>query len=77
MKINFRKYTISNDTLKKPSVIFLIFTICFSFFFVDLWKIWDAKKVKTTGSVLVEKQQFLMQLHAKMKSKLPESHSIA
>ena len=40
-------------------------------------KVWDAKKVKTTGSVLVEKQQFLMQLHAKMKSKLPESHSIA
>ncbi|MEI8137334.1 MAG: hypothetical protein WCH21_08425 [Bacteroidota bacterium] len=44
MKFNFSKYSFSEATLKKPSVIFLIFVTCFSFFFVDLFKIWDAHK---------------------------------
>ena len=41
MKFNFSKYFFSETTLKKPSVILLIFTFCFSFWFVDFWRPWN------------------------------------
>ena len=44
MKFNFSKYFFSEATLKKPSVIFLIFTFCFSFWFVDFWRPWNSSK---------------------------------
>lgn len=44
MKFDLSKYFFSEATLKKPSVIFLIFTIFFSIWFVDFWRPWNPEK---------------------------------
>ena len=38
MKINYSKFLPAQNTLRKPGVLFMIFTACFAFWFVDLWK---------------------------------------
>ena len=44
MKFDFSKYFFSETTLKKPSVILLLFTFFFSFWFVDFWRPWNPDK---------------------------------
>lgn len=44
MKFNYAKYLPLQETFKKPSVIFLIFTACFMFWFVDFWKPYNTAK---------------------------------
>jgi hypothetical protein len=44
MKFDLSKYFFSESTLKKPSVIFLIVTIFFSIWYVDLWRPWNPEK---------------------------------
>jgi hypothetical protein len=44
MKGNYLKYFFREETFKKPSVIFLIFAVCFAFWFVDFWKPYNAAK---------------------------------
>lgn len=42
--INFSKYIPRQETFKKPSILFLIFTACFSFWFVDFWRPYNVEK---------------------------------
>lgn len=44
MKWNLSKYFGSEDVFKKPSIIFLIFCVCFAFWFVDFWAPYNSLK---------------------------------
>lgn len=47
MKFNLTKYFPSETTIRKPSIIFLLFTICFAFWFLDFWKPYNMAKKET------------------------------
>ena len=47
LKLEVAKYFPSNDTLKKPSILFLVFSVCFAFWFVDFWAAYSAAQKGT------------------------------
>src|SRR6185369_5607609 len=47
MQFNYSKYLFPQETFKKPSVLFIVFTVCFAFWFVDFWKPYNAAKNET------------------------------
>src|SRR4051812_42545996 len=47
MKIHIPESVISGEFLKKPSILVVIFSLCFAFWFIDFWKPYNSAKQGT------------------------------
>lgn len=50
MKLNFLEKTIPEGTFKKPSVLVIVFSACFAFWFVDFWRPYNASEKQNNFS---------------------------
>jgi hypothetical protein len=44
MTFNYKKFDLPAGTFKKPSVLVIVFSICFAFWFLDFWKSYNTAK---------------------------------